>query len=302
MLPNKNENFQKFYAPAIKTNQPWRLIVSVIVILVVYFGFFAGFSSVVVWIAGMDAGPALLANVIKGADPQSVILLLITFVGLFLGILLALRLLHKRNLMTLLGPNMSEVVRNFKITFAIIFIVTLTSLLIFSYQSPPNKHLEPTVWLSWMLIAAPLILIQVSSEELIFRGYFMQQLAARYNSRWIWYVLPSLLFGLMHYDPGTMGSNAWIVVAHTTLFGLIASDITARTGNLGAAIGFHFANNIFALTIVTLDGSLSGLGLYKTTFHVSDEAAIRSVLVPDLIFLVVFYGIFMLWARNRPQW
>jgi membrane protease YdiL (CAAX protease family) len=152
-----------------------------------------------------------------------------------------------------------------------------------------------------MLIGVPLLLLQVTSEELVFRGYLQQQLAARFDSRWIWYVLPSVLFGFLHYDTEIMGSNAWIVVAHTTIFGMIAADVTARTGNLGAAIGLHFANNLFALTIISLDGSLSGLGLYKTAFHVSDEVAIRSVLIPDIFFLILLYGLFLYWCRNKPQ-
>lgn len=273
-----------------------------IIILAVYFGFFGGLSVVFVWVAGRDVGPALLAKIVQGADPQSVILLLMTFMGLFLGVLAAVRIMHKRGLKSLIGPSWRQAAYNFWVAALCVAVLSSIGLLIVAFFTPPMRQMELSTWLSWMVLGAPLLLLQVASEELVFRGYFQQQLAARFHSRWVWYVLPSVLFGLMHYDPGTMGSNVWLVVAHTTLFGLIAADVTARTGNLGAAIGLHFANNLFALAIVGLDGSLSGLGLYISAIHVSDEAAIRAVLIPDFIFLALLYGLFMLWVRNRPQW
>jgi hypothetical protein len=41
-------------------------------------------------------------------------------------------------------------------------------------------------------------------------------------------------------------------------FGLAASDLTARTGSLGAAIGFHLSNNIFAFLVVGEAGLMDG--------------------------------------------
>ena len=305
VFPTRNDNFQDYFQPAIKTKAPWRLLIGIIIILMVYFGFFGVFGVVFVWVAGVDVGPAMLEKIIQGSDPLSVILLLTSFAGLFLGVLAAVRIMHKRGFKSLIGPSWRQAAHNFWIAALGIAILSLGGLLVATIFYPPIqpiRQMELFTWLSWMTLGIPLLLVQVSAEELVFRGYFQQQLAARFKSRWVWYVLPSALFGLMHYDPETMGSNAWLVVAHTTLFGLIAADITARTGNLGAAIGFHFANNLFALTIVGLDGALSGLGLYKSAIHVSDEAAIRSALIPDFIFLIILYGLFMLWARNRPPW
>lgn len=307
MLPQKNQKFKEFYAPAIATNSIWRLLAGMVVLVVVYFVFmFLVFATLGAYIlslvkSGPDSIYSEIRNVAEGTEPGSVILLLLTFIGMFLGVLLAAKLVHSRGLRSLLGPNWAEFIRNFRIAFAIVVILTLISIPIFSIIEPPVKNMQLSIWVSWMLLGAPLLLLQVTSEELVFRGYMQQQLAARFDSRWIWLVLPSVCFGMLHYDPETLGSNAWIVVVHTTLFGLIAADVTTRTGNLGAAIGLHFANNLFALTIVSLDGSLSGLGLYKTSFHVSDEAAIRNVLVPDLIFVLLLYGLYLLWWKNRSR-
>jgi len=301
VFPTKTKKFQDFYAPATKTKAPWRLLAGLILLATVYVLMFFLIGLIAVLILG-EAKVASFAQMASNGDsPKGVILLLSSFVIAFFGLLLTVKLLHKRGLKSLLGPCMSEVIRNFEIAFAFVFFLTLLSTPIFAFIDLPAKNMEFFTWLKWMVLGVPLLLLQVTSEELVFRGYIQQQLAARFNSRLIWFVLPSVLFGLMHYDPGTMGSNAWLVVVSAAMFGLIAADVTARTGNLGAAIGLHFANNLYAVTIVSTDGSLSGLGLYKTSFSVTDEVATRSVMIMGLCIIVLLYGAYLFWCRNRPQ-
>lgn len=301
VFPTKTKKFQDFYTPAIKTKSPWRLLAGLILLAMVYVLMFFLIGLIAVLILGEATVASFAQMASNGDDPKGVILLLSSFVIAFFGLLLTVKLLHKRGLKSLLGPRMSEVIRNFEIAFAFVFFLTLLSTPIFAFIDLPAKNMEFFTWLKWMVLGVPLLLLQVTSEELVFRGYIQQQLAARFNSRLIWFVLPSVFFGLMHYDPGTMGSNAWLVVVSAAMFGLIAADVTARTGNLGAAIGLHFANNLYAVTIVSTDGSLSGLGLYKTAFSITDEAATRGVMIMGLCFIVLTYGLYLFWCRNRPQ-
>jgi membrane protease YdiL (CAAX protease family) len=104
-------------------------------------------------------------------------------------------------------------------------------------------------------------------------------MAARFRSPVMWMVLPSLLFASLHYQPQMMGDNAFYIVAAAALFGLLAADLTARTGSIGAAWGFHFANNVVAILLVSLDGPLSGLALYTAPISAA------SVEIRPLIFL-----------------
>lgn len=98
-----------------------------------------------------------------------------------------------------------------------------------------------------------------------------------------------------------MGSNALLIVAVTTFFGIIATDVTVRTGNLGAAIGLHFMNNLQAMMLLSLDGTLNGLSLYVTLTHVSDEAAVRTMLLSSLGYLSVAYVIYLFVIRRRER-
>ena len=104
--------------------------------------------------------------------------------------------------------------------------------------------------------------MQSAAEELAFRGFLMQSLAARFRSPVVWWLLPALLFGALHWNPAELGANAGLGVLASTVVGLALADVTARTGNLSAAIGLHFANNVMAMLVVALPSPVSGLALY----------------------------------------
>jgi hypothetical protein len=106
------------------------------------------------------------------------------------------------------------------------------------------------------------VLIQTGAEEVLFRGYMQQQLAARFSSPIMWMVLPSAIFAALHYQPEIMGDNTWLMMAAVFVFAVLAADLTAVTGNIGAAWAMHFVNNALAILVVATDGPLSGLALY----------------------------------------
>ena len=76
----------------------------------------------------------------------------------------------------------------------------------------------------------------------------------------------------------TFARDAW-----TAAFGLVAADLTERTGSLGAAMGFHFANNLLALFIVSIKGTLTGLALYVTPWGLADEGTISLGLAVSIV-------------------
>ena len=143
---------------------------------------------------------------------------------------------------------------------------------------------------------------QVTAEELLFRGYLQQQFAVWIKSRWFFMVMPSLIFGLMHYD-GSMGVNVGLtLVAVTAILGLFLADLTYRTGNLGAAIGVHFANNFSAMFLVSYQEQISGLSRYIApdffnTPEMFYEAAQSMLITSTIIFLIYF--IILEWRARR---
>lgn len=115
-------------------------------------------------------------------------------------------------------------------------------------------------WFVWLIPAALAILLQVATEEIYFRGYLTQQLAAFSLKRRVWMLLPSVYFGTSHLlnCDGLAEGVLWAVWA--TMLGAACADLTARTGNLGAAIGLHLGNNLFAALVLGFIGT-PGFGL-----------------------------------------
>ncbi len=277
--------FESFVAPARVRPQLWRLMIGLLVcagmILFGSFGLLLGVGNL------LGQPRAWVFEVMGGETVAHTHLILFSFIAMAAGPVLAAWYLHKRSAASLFGRG-SWVIHDFAYAVLICAPLLGLNLLIWSlfYDAVPNLNLS--LW--WMALPLSLIglFIQTGAEELLFRGYLQQQLAARFRSPLIWCLFPSLLFGLVHYDETLPGQTIWLVIAATGLFGLAAADLTARTGSIGAAWGFHFANNIAALTLVSLQGSLNAISLFVTPYTDKD-ADLFSLFVSDMLTTVVIW-------------
>ena len=225
--------------------------------------------------------------------------MLFAFMALSIGVFGALYLLHDRLIVTLFGPR-SLVLNHFTkvalATFALIGAVAVLPPWGFGEPLEPNRNLGS--WIAVLPIALFAVFIQTSAEEILFRGYIQQNLAARFRSPMIWMLVPSLLFGLAHYDPVYAGENAWVLVIWAGLFGLAMADLTARAGNLGPAMAVHFVNNVSAILIVSLPGKLDGASLYVLPFAMSDTEMIRAWIPVDFALSFVMWLVARLAIRR----
>lgn len=292
-----------FVAPARAYPQIWRLLAGLGLTLLVYFIWILIVLGAVWLTAGSEALNGWMARMALATTPTSVLLMLSTFVGMAIGPLLAARWLHKRSKRSVFGP-FTPMLAHFLLAMGIVASVLALSVILFDPGYAPMPNLEMSLWLSFLPLALVGVLVQTGAEEILFRGYLQQQLAARFNSPVMWMILPSLLFGALHYDPSGSSDIGWLLVAAATLFGLLAADLTRVTGNIGAAWGFHFANNCFAILIVALDGALSGLSLYTTPFTVTDTEILRPLIFRDMAITVGLWlllrGVLHL-RNNTPQ-
>ena len=283
-----NAYFDRYVDPARARPQIWRLLVGSILIALIYLAWLA-FLFGVIWLSvGRAAMADWSARVAYPTTPTATLLLLASFIGMALAPMAAARWVHKRSVTSLFGPSV-RVVREFGIAAATVLIVYAVLLTIWSLQFDAIPNLSLGMWLSFLPLALCGVLIQTLAEELIFRGYLMQQLAARFRSPLIWMLLPCLIFGSLHYSPGTAGGNTWIVVASTTAFGLIAADLTRITGSIGSAWGYHFANNMVALLILSTDGTITGLALYLTPYSIDDMELVPLLSLGDMATMVVLW-------------
>ncbi len=281
-----------FIAPATERAALWRLLLGCFVALVVFALTLGAMIGALVAVVGRDAFPTWVARLQEPDTPIATLLVLSTFLGMGLATLVAALLLHKRGLASLIGQN-GRVRADFVRGAAIAFAILILSLGWFLLGNPVTPNIPVTIWALLLPLALIAILIQTGAEELLFRGYLQQQLAARFRSPLIWMLVPSTLFGLAHFDPAGMGGTAPLMLAAATLFGLLAADLTAKTGSIAAAWGFHFANNCLALLAVSVPGSISGLSLYLTPFRFDDTDVLLPMIAQDMVVTV------LIWAAIR---
>ncbi|PIV73530.1 MAG: CPBP family intramembrane metalloprotease [Rhodobacteraceae bacterium CG17_big_fil_post_rev_8_21_14_2_50_65_11] len=287
-----------FIAPAHARPQIWRLVLGILLICAVAVLWIIALFALVYLMAGVEGGPDWIARMSRADTPTSALLVIATLWGLGVGTLLVTPLLHKRSAWTLFGP-LRPMRRQFLLAALVAAVLMAASALIpYSFQARPG--LDHGLWLSFLPLSLVIILGQTGAEELFFRGYLQQQLAARFNTPLVWMLLPALLFGMAHYDPSSGSLVSWLIVSATGLFGLLAADLTARTGSIGAAWGFHFANNIAAILVLSMGGTLSGLALYTAPIGLTDASTFIPLLLRDMATTVVIWAAIR-WTLTRHR-
>lgn len=268
----------------------WRVIagaVSAILLLVAWLSAVAVFFSLTQGIAFFQALPAVTSG--DPATPEGALKYLLIVGGLGFTTLLAARFWQQRPAMSLTGPP-ARTLRHFVVAMAITFAVAGVMMLIPGPDDASiERNMELGLWLWWLPFALFAIAAQTGAEELFFRGYLQSQFAARFRSPLIWLTIPAIAFGAAHYVPGLSTQTAWAYVGFATLFGLLAGDLTARTGSIGAAWGLHFANNTIAVAVVAVDGTLTGLGLFRSTAGLEHLSDLSPWILADLGALVLVW-------------
>ena len=223
----------------------WAVIVSFLVsyLLIMILGILA--FTVPLLLVGISEGPAFSISMIM------IEALLIPMILLFIYLDGSLErtklLLHigslKRGLFLGLGiPVFAMIVDNIAVLiYAIAFIF---------FFGEPTTITELPGGTSWDSSPVALILTFISiciltpiSEELLFRGYILDALN-RLHGKWPAIIISSIIFGMVHFDPFTMGT--------ATIGGVIYGWIRVRTGSLVPVIVAHAMWNTMALMVTYL--------------------------------------------------
>ncbi|WP_375688476.1 lysostaphin resistance A-like protein [Pseudooceanicola sp. LIPI14-2-Ac024] len=279
--------YQSVIEAARPRSQLWRLIAGFALIGAVYTLLLLGLVAL-----EFGTGVSIMAGSGLGTTPAAAFALLMSFLCLYPGLWLALRWLHGRGLRSLVGPWRDVLRDGGRAALAAVIVYAIGLLIPGPETAEPVANLPPARWLVWLVPGLIGLAIQIAAEELLFRGYLQQQLAARFASPLVWLVLPAVGFGLLHYSAAMAGPNAIWLTLPAIAFGLLAADLTARCGNLGPALALHFLNNFAAIMILAPGEAMSGLALFRLPLEMSDPALLSHL--PVEIALV-----FVLWLAAR---
>jgi membrane protease YdiL (CAAX protease family) len=248
-----------------KTNLP-RLLAGVVVIVLCWLATTFGVLTGGFYLYRGFGGYARLLESFITTRPGTLAVFL-TFAGIWLGVWIAMRFIHRQKLSALFGPNGRLSAGGFLKGFSAIAVTSFLSEAAL-YLIAPQFVRTPIPFAYWLAFIVPVILcafVQTSAEELLFRGYLMRGLAHRFRSPLIWAVLPTLTFTLLHWHGGSPVLMTVCVLITIGSFAVLLAFIIYATGNLGGSMGAHFGNNIFGFLLISHESSFGAFALYQGT-------------------------------------
>jgi hypothetical protein len=276
----------RLVAPARPSASLWRLAGGIGLFMAAFLALSHAYGWIILPLLPESAWGPDGSGVDSATTPWGVVINLFVFAPLIAALALAMSIVHGRALRQLIGPSGPALAQGRRVFLVIAALHAVIALTPMPESLEIQSNLAVRIWLAFLPLGLAGLIIQVSAEELIFRGYLQSQLAARFSHPLIWMVLPSALFGMLHYQPVLLGDAAWLVVVWATLFGLAAADLTARSGTLGPAIALHLINNIAAILIIAPHGDFDGLALSTYPFDPESPKLLYIWMPLDLMMLL----------------
>ena len=187
-----------------------------------------------------------------------------------------------------------------KITFSFLLWGLISAIFVLSdyFINPHDYELnfKPLSFLILFLIAALMIPIQTSVEELIFRGYLMQAFGILFKNRWIPLIFTAGIFGILHLWNPEIDKLGTELIWYYIGTGLFLGIITLMDDGIELALGFHAANNLVTAILVTASWTA-----FQTESILIDNSE-PSLGKELFITLLIIYPILTIIFAKKYQW
>jgi hypothetical protein len=178
--------------------------------------------------------------------------IIIPFIFTLITLLLAVKFLHKRPILSVITIRTKFDWKRFFTMFSIWGMVMgfFLVLSVFSNASI-SWNFNAATFFPLLLISFFLMPLQAACEEVLFRGYLFQGFGQLYKKGWISVVLTGLLFGLLHSANPEVETLGYGVMVYYIGTGIFLGFLTLMDDGLELSMGYHVVNNIFAALILT---------------------------------------------------
>lgn len=261
----------------------WRYLLLITIIIVVLLVS----QTILLLIASMFEGTMDINNY------PSITLLWVTmlpFAVLLILMLPGIRLIHKQSIKSIFTQNQNFDLKLLFKSAILWFILSGLADIIISLLQPGNYVLSFSItsFLPYMLLALFLIAFQISAEEVLFRSYLLQGFTRLFRFRWLGIITQALLFGILHgANPEVSTYGLLTTMPFYIGIGLLLGWLSYRYKGLEIALGLHFANNIYATSMVTFsDSAISSPAIFTITNYQAETGLIAFVFMA-IIFAVV---------------
>ncbi len=216
--------------------------------------------------------------------------LIIPFIFGFVALLVAIKYIHKRSVLSLFTIRKTIDWKRFFTSFFIWGSVLSLSLWV-NHLTTGNIswNFNPSLFFPLLIVALVLIPIQTTFEEILFRGYLTQELQSVVKKPLISMLISAILFGLMHASNPEIEILGYGVLSYYMLSGLFLGFITFYDDGIELAMGYHAMNNIFAAVLLTNNWQVfqtDALFMDLNPPSFSWEAILTLVILQPLLFFV----------------
>lgn len=195
-----------------------------------------------------------------GVDPTLfLILLLLPFVVGLLTLWLCMRKVHDRDPLTLIQGRLGRIRwKRCCLAFGAWMALSAASEL-FSYWLTPDGYaftFSGWAFAKTLVVVALLIPLQIAFEELLMRGYVLQQTTHYSGLPWLGLLVSTLIFGGLHFqNPEVQQFGLAATAPYYLGVGLFLGLLTILDDGLELALGIHLATNVFGSVLVNFKGS-----------------------------------------------
>ncbi|MFN2265725.1 MAG: lysostaphin resistance A-like protein [Anaerolineales bacterium] len=221
------------------------------------------------------------------------------FVFFWFGIWLAVRLIHRRSMRSLVTWRSSVSWRRVGLGF-ILWALLLGIGTLAEYLVSPGTFsvtYDARVFIPFAILALLITPMQTTAEELFFRGYLVQA-GSLISRNWVFLSIWSgVLFALPHFSNPEVAENTLLVLFTFFVLGAFLAWISLKDGTIELAIGMHAANNLMAGLLVTFPESVLPTPAILTTTHFDPLFS----LIAEIIMCALFYLLVFVRKGGRKQ-
>lgn len=214
------------------------------------------------------------------------------------GLFITVRYVHQRPFRSLITSFERIKWKPILYGFGLLFLLLILSSLIsyglnpsnFSFNS--NNIIQFLTFLPFILVMIPL---QTTSEELTYRGYWLQGAGILTRNFLVLGLISGVLFLLPHLLNPEITSGGILMMVYFVVVGFSLAFISLKSGTLELAIGMHAANNIYESAIIHPGTSIletPSLFAQGTTDPITSLISITAIMI--IFYLITF--------RLKPKW
>ncbi len=191
----------------------------------------------------------------KSIDRNVVLLLaLIPFLVAFIALILSLKYIHKREVRTIFTSRARFDWKRFGLS-AILWLSVMVGLLAVAMNTGTEIewNIHSGKLLPLVLICILVLPFQTAAEDLLFRSFIFQGLGRLNISPLLAVAVCGILFGLAHAGNPEIDIMGYQVLFYFIMTGFFLGMITHYDNGMELGMGYHFANNLFGVLILTND-------------------------------------------------